>query len=224
MAIIYIVEDDESARELILYALKKEGFIAKGFSSSKEFFLSLESEKPSLILLDLMLPEEDGLGILRRLKKNKEYTDIPVIIESAKGEEFDKVSLLDSGADDYLVKPFGMMELSSRINAVLRRVNSKNEDELKSGDVTLNKSSHVVKVSGRAIELTSKEFSLLEFLMNNKGRVYTRDELLNSVWGFEYLGESRTIDVHIGTLRHKLLSSGRIIKTVKGVGYKIDNE
>ncbi len=221
--LIYCVEDNEDIRNTILYALKMAEYEGIGFSDGSEFFETLlRDRKPDLILLDLMLPGQDGMSILQSLRSNPLTQNIPVIITTAKNTEFDKVLGLDTGADDYLVKPFGMMELLSRIKAVLRRVSVPQPDLLANGDISMSVSRHSVKVSGRDIELTLKEFQLLRLFLENKERVYSRDQLMSLVWGEAYVGESRTVDVHIGTLRTKLGSSGDAIKTVRGVGYRME--
>ena len=220
---IYCVEDDRGIRELMTYTLNVSGIKAEGLKDGKELDEALKKEKPSLITLDIMLPGEDGISILKRLKNDERYRNIPIIIASAKGEEYDKVIGLDLGADDYLAKPFGMMEMVSRIKAVLRRSDtSSNNVILKNGPITLSPDEHIVKVDNCEIELTLKEYELLELFMNNIGLVFTRENLLSSVWGSNFVGESRTIDVHIGTLRNKLGDCGSCIKTLRGVGYKME--
>ncbi len=222
--LIYYIEDDTNIRELVLYTLRTTGFEAAGFESGEAFFSEIQntgfSELPELVLLDIMLPGEDGISVLRKIKKC--YPDIPVIMVTAKGTEYDKVTGLDLGADDYVSKPFGMMELISRVKAVLRRTgrSGNSEDILKCGTVTLDIKSHTVTADGEAVELTLKEFELLRTLIKNAGTVITRDALLESVWGYEETGETRTVDVHIKTLRQKLGDGADIIKTVRGVGYK----
>ena len=220
---IYCVEDDRGIRELMTYTLNASGIKAEGLKDGKELDEALKKEKPSLITLDIMLPGEDGISILKRLKNDERYRNIPIIIASAKGEEYDKVIGLDLGADDYLAKPFGMMEMVSRIKAVLRRSDTgSNNVILKNGPITLSPDEHIVKVDNCEIELTLKEYELLELFMNNIGLVFTRENLLSSVWGSNFVGESRTIDVHIGTLRNKLGDCGPCIKTLRGVGYKME--
>lgn len=220
---IYCVEDDSSIRELIIYTLNNTGFSAEGFENGKELFSALPKYKPELILLDIMLPGENGIQILKRLRSDALYKSIPVILLTAKSTEYDKVIGLDSGADDYITKPFGMMELISRIKAVLRRTEKKDTDkEIYSiGKVYLNTKAHTVIIDNQAIDLTLKEFELLYTLMANAGIVLTRDTLLENIWGYEYGGETRTVDVHIRTLRSKLGSAGDMIETIRGVGYKI---
>jgi len=219
--LIYYIEDDMNIRELVLYTLRTAGFEAVGFESGEEFFSAVKTaELPELVLLDIMLPGEDGIKVLGKLKKS--FPDLPVIMVTAKGTEYDKVTGLDLGADDYVSKPFGMMELVSRIKAVLRRTGRGGAgDILKCGNVILDTKSHTVTAEGEYVELTLKEFELLRTLMKNAGIVITRDTLLESVWGYEETGETRTVDVHIKTLRQKLGSGSDIIKTVRGVGYKV---
>lgn len=217
---IYCVEDDASIREIEIYTLKSTGFAAKGFETAADFFAALRNEKPDLILLDIMLPDEDGTQVLKKLKKDPVTRDIPVIMASAKGTEYDKVQGLDIGADDYLAKPFGMMEMVSRIRAVLRRVNSSSEQVVENSGIRMDASRHEVLVDGEPVVLTLKEYDLLYLLLSHPGIVYTRDQLLNHIWGTEYDGETRTVDVHVRTLRQKLGNAGRHIDTVRGVGYR----
>ena len=219
---IFTVEDDESIREIEIYTLNSMGFKAQGFSDASLLFEALEKTIPDLIILDIMLPGESGVNILRRLKSSHEYRDIPVIMATAKGSEYDKVESLDAGADDYLVKPFGMMEMVSRVKAVLRRSGKKETSVLTLGLITLNKAEHVVMVEGRKIALTLKEFDLLELLMSNPGIVFTRETLLDRIWMQSAGTETRTVDAHIKTLRQKLGSAGALIETVRGVGYRIE--
>lgn len=220
---IFCVEDDSSICDLMLYTLSSAGFDAEGFSDGRGLFDALCKRLPELILLDIMLPGEDGIQILKKLRENSATADIPVIMASAKGTEYDKVIGLDLGADDYLAKPFGMMEMVSRVRAVLRRSASKKAGKvLRVGELTMNTGGHTVEVSGERISLTHKEYELLLKLMENTGMVFTREQLLQSVWGTDFVGETRTIDVHIGTLRTKLGVSGNYIKTVRGVGYRME--
>lgn len=220
---IFCVEDDNGARELMIYALGSAGFEAEGFNSGAELFAGLEKELPELIMLDIMLPGEDGIAILKRLRKNAATAGIPVIMASAKGTEYDKVIGLDLGADDYLTKPFGMMEMISRVKAVLRRSSPVKETQiLKAGPIELNRSEYTVSVEGERVSLTLKEYELLRLLMDHPGQVFTRERLLQCVWGIDYTGESRTVDVHVGTLRSKLGSCGDWIETVRGVGYRME--
>lgn len=220
---IYCVEDENAIRDLMIYALNAAGFEARGFSDGKEFMKALKHEKPQLIMLDIMLPVEDGITILKWLRKNASTEDIPVIMETARGTEYDKVTGLDLGADDYLVKPFGMMEMISRVKAVLRRTGPHaSTPVLKVGKVVLNNSEHTVSVNGDIISLTLKEFGLLKKFMENPGRVFSREQLLQSIWEEDYVGETRTVDVHIGTLRTKIGECGNYIKTVRGIGYRME--
>ena len=219
---IYCVEDDISIRDLMIYTLKMAGFEAKGFSEAKSFYSALE-EAPELIILDIMLPGEDGISVLRRLRADSRFSSLPVIMATAKNSEYDKVVGLDLGADDYLSKPFGMLEMVSRIKAVLRRSAAKRPagKVLGIADIRIDTDKHTVTVSGREIALTLKEYDLLKLFLENPGRVFTREQLLSAVWGTDFIGETRTVDVHIGTLRTKLGSAGDNIRTVRGVGYKI---
>lgn len=221
--IIYCVEDDDNIREMELYTLRSTGFEAEGFPDSEAFLQAIKIKKPNLILLDIMLPGEDGINILKKLKSKPETADLPVILATAKGLEYDKVQGLDLGADDYLVKPFGMMEMVSRIKAVLRRCPAANPHILTLGTISLNPDSHQVLVNSKSITLTLKEYDLLSVLMTHPGKVFTRDNLLSSVWGMDYFGETRTVDMHIKTLRQKLGDCGDFIKTVRGVGYKMED-
>lgn len=219
---IYLVEDDNSIRELVIYTLHSTGFEAEGFSCAKEFWKRIETKKPKLILLDIMLPDEDGLQILKKLKHDSHNKKIPVIMLTAKGTEYDKVLGLDSGADDYIPKPFGMMELVSRIRAVLRRTEPvKEEEHLEEGIVSVDINKHLVLVEQEEASLTLKEFELLCYLMQNKGFVLSRDKILSRIWGYDIEVETRTVDVHIRTLRQKLGKGGAMIETVRGVGYRI---
>ena len=221
---IYCVEDDSNIRELLLYTLHNSGFEANGIEDGEALFAEMAREKPSLILLDVMLPGENGIEILKRIRLDMSTRSIPVIMLTAKSSEYDKVIGLDSGADDYVCKPFGMMELISRIKAVLRRTSAPEvSDMLVCGNVVLNVRGHSVTVDGRPVELTLKEFELLKLLMKNPGVVLNRDTLLGSIWGYDFDGETRTVDVHVRTLRSKLGEKGDIIETVRGVGYKIGN-
>lgn len=219
---IYYVEDDTNIRDLTIYALKQGGFEAEGFERADEFYAAVRRQVPELVLLDIMLPEVDGLEILRELRNNPATKHIPIMMLTAKGTEYDTVCGLDAGADDYLAKPFGMMELVSRIKAVLRR-SGKTEDRLdmETAGVHVNVKKHEVTVNGKEVLLTLKEFELLEKLMRNQGIVLTRDQLLTEIWGYDFDGETRTVDVHIRTLRQKLGEKGEIIQTVRGVGYRV---
>ena len=220
---IYCVEDERNIRELIVYTLESSGLRAKGLESGAELFEELSSHQASLILLDIMLPGEDGLEILSRLKASEVTKDIPVIMVTAKGAEYDKVRGLDCGADDYITKPFGMMEFIARVRAVLRRTGKedKNNATLQVNDRQVLVQQHLVIADGQKVTLTLKEFELLRFLMENQGIVLSRDRLLGHVWGYDFDGETRTVDVHIRTLRQKLGSCGEYIETVRGVGYRI---
>lgn len=219
---IYFVEDDSSIRELVVYTLNNTGFEAQGMDNAKTLYEKISIKEPELILLDIMLPGENGLEILRKIRSSSETAGIPVIMVTAKGTEYDKIIGLDSGADDYIAKPFGIMELVSRIKAVLRRVQKKDySDEYEYKGVYINNSNHTVTADLEPVLLTLKEFELLYDLMCNKGIVLTRDSLLERVWGYDYPGETRTVDVHIRTLRQKLGKYGEIIRTVRGVGYII---
>ena len=222
---IYCIEDDNGIRDLIVYTLTASGYEAKGFADSSEFWTAVKQEIPTLILLDIMLPNEDGISILKKIRSDKKTAEIPVIMETAKETEYDKVVALDLGADDYLTKPFGMMEMVSRVRAVLRRTSKEEKkQDLKLNELEINTSRHIVYVNGTEVYLTLKEYDLLKLFMENIGRAFTRDQLLSSVWGTEYVGETRTVDVHIGTLRTKLGSAGDYIKTVRGVGYRMEEE
>ncbi len=219
---IYFVEDDSSIRELVVYTLNNTGFEAQGMDNAKTLYEKILIKKPELILLDIMLPGENGLEILRKIRSSSETAGIPVIMVTAKGTEYDKIIGLDSGADDYIAKPFGIMELVSRVKAVLRRVQKKDySDDYEYKGVCINNSNHTVTADLEPVLLTLKEFELLYDLMSNKGIVLTRDLLLERVWGYDYPGETRTVDVHIRTLRQKLGKYGEIIRTVRGVGYII---
>ncbi len=219
--LIYCVEDDNGIQNLITYTLMASGFEAKGFSRPEDFWLAMESEKPDLILLDVMLPGEDGISILKKLRQRSETSDIPVIMATAKSTEYDKVIGLDTGADDYIIKPFGMMELVSRVKAVLRRTKPK-DSTLSVGKIEIDRMRHRVSVDGEDVSLTLKEYALLQLFCENVGIVFTRDSLLEKVWGMDFVGESRTVDVHIGTLRTKLGEAGGQIETVRGVGYRME--
>ena len=219
---IYCVEDDSNIRKLVIYTLESTGLKACGFEDGASFMKALATETPRLILLDIMLPGEDGISLLKKLKNSKKTKHIPVIMVTAKGSEYDKVVGLDSGADDYVTKPFGMMELVSRIKAVLRRTEgTKKEMLVTNGPIKLNIEKHEVTVDGVPVSLTLKEFDLLERLVRNPNIVLTRDSLLAEIWGYDFDGETRTIDVHVRTLRQKLGSVGDMIETVRGVGYRM---
>lgn len=221
---IYFLEDDTSIRELVVYTLNSTGFEAEGFDKPSAFWLALEQKLPQLILLDIMLPEEDGLSVLSKLRTSMMTKKLPVIMLTAKGSEYDKVVGLDLGADDYIPKPFGMMELVARVRAMLRRTApADSTDEYAIKELYVNPSRHIVKVGDKLITLTLKEFNLLCFLLSNPDIVFTRDQLLNEIWGYSFDGESRTVDVHIRSLRTKLGTSGDIIETIRGIGYKISS-
>lgn len=219
---IYLVEDDNSIRELVIYTLNSTGLPAHGFGHPRDFWKSLEREKPQLVMLDIMLPEEDGLTILRKLRGSPKTASLPVMMLTAKGTEYDKVVGLDAGADDYVPKPFGMMELLARVRALLRRTAPKNPNaEYTLGCLRVAPAKHTVQVNGEDVTLTLKEYEVLKMLLENQDIVLTRDRLLGEVWGYAFSGESRTVDVHIRTLRQKLGPAGELIETVRGVGYKI---
>lgn len=218
---IYLLEDDANIRSFVLYALTNSGLEAKGFERPSEFFGAVDDELPSLVLLDIMLPEEDGLSVLAKLRKNSATAALPVIILTAKGTEYDKVIGLDGGADDYIVKPFGTMELISRIKALLRRTSAAPEKEYRISKLYVNPTKHIVKVDENEVQLTLKEFELLRCLVENAGNVVTREKIFASVWEYDFSGESRTVDVHIRTLRRKLGVCGDMIETVRGVGYRL---
>ena len=222
---IYLVEDDNSIRELVVYTLRNTGFEARGFACGADFWEAMKQEMPQMVLLDIMLPDEDGLTILKKLRAASGTERLPVMMLTAKGSEYDKVIGLDSGADDYLPKPFGMMELVSRVKAVLRRSEPEKKQEFyQVGPVAVDISKHEVTVNGTPVVLTFKEFELLCCLMENEGIVLTRDRLLSKVWGYDFDGETRTVDVHVRTLRQKLGEKGDLIQTVRGVGYRVGGE
>ncbi len=223
---IYLLEDDNSIRELVLYTLDSAGMEARGFDRPSTFWDAMAEGTPDLVILDIMLPQEDGLSILRRLRADKSTRRLPVMLLTAKSTEFDKVLGLDSGADDYVAKPFGMMELLSRIKALLRRtapepIAEDAESEYHLGRIHLSTAEHTVRVDGKSITLTLKEFELLSLLLRHPGKVFSRDQLLNQIWGYSFDGENRTVDVHVRTLRQKLGECGDYIETVRGVGYKV---
>lgn len=222
---IYCVEDDESIREMEVYTLRSTGFEAEGYPDGEAFFGALGEKIPELVLLDVMLPGEDGVSILKKLKADASTKELPVIMATAKGAEYDKVASLDLGADDYLVKPFGMMEMVSRVRAVLRRAVPKDERHiLRAGGIEMDIDRHFVTVGGKRVELTFKEYEMLRLFLSHPGMVFTRDRLLNNVWGDSYGSETRTVDVHIRTLRQKLGAGGTLIETVRGVGYRLEEE
>ncbi len=218
---IYLVEDDGSIRELVTYTLNSQGMEAEGFAQPSAFWEAMKKEKPALVLLDIMLPEEDGLSILKRLRSDPGTQKLPVILLTAKGSEYDTVLGLDSGADDYIPKPFRMMELLSRIRALLRRTEESPLLEYRLGDLYVCPAQHIVKVNGETVTLTLKEFELLCLFLSDPETVFTRSQLLDRIWGYSFGGESRTVDVHIRTLRQKLGAAGDAIETVRGIGYKL---
>jgi len=222
---IWCVEDDSSIRDIEVYALTSTGFEAKGFEDGDSFWNALQSEKPELVVLDVMLPGKDGVTLLKMMKGSEEFQNIPVIMATAKGSEYDKIQSLDLGADDYLVKPFGIMEMVSRVKAVLRRCKPvKDTKLLKLEGLVLNPDEHTVTVDGERVVLTYKEYELLRLFLSQPGIAFTREQLLSSVWNAEYLGETRTVDMHIRTLRQKLREYGHIIETVRNVGYRLENK
>lgn len=222
---IWCVDDDNTIRDIEVYTLTQTGFEAKGFADGISMLEALKTEKPELIVLDIMLPGKDGVEILEEIRSNPETRKIPVIMATAKGTEMDKIQGLDTGADDYLVKPFGVMEMVSRIKAVLRRCEPDEKEEVLSiGKITLSDKEHLVTVNGEKVVLTFKEFEILKLFMSNPGIVFSRDKLLSEVWEIDYLGESRTVDMHIKTLRQKLGDAGALIETVIGVGYKMEGK
>lgn len=229
---IYVLEDDNSIREFVVYTLCHMNLPARGYDRPSAFWEAMEAEKPCLILLDIMLPEEDGLAILGRLRADADTKSVPVIMLTAKDSEYDKVKGLDTGADDYVAKPFGIMELVARIRALLRRADAGGIDGQKADDEEVYHTSHIdlypkrhkLKVDGENVNLTLKEYEVLLLLLQNKGMVFTRDQLLNKIWGYEFDGESRTVDVHVRTLRQKLGEAGSCIETVRGVGYRIGED
>ncbi|MGE9943580.1 winged helix-turn-helix domain-containing protein [Phascolarctobacterium succinatutens] len=223
---IFCVEDEQNICELEVYTLQSVGMEAQGCGSGRELFALLEKQVPELIVLDIMLPDEDGVSILRRLRADKRYSNIPVIMATAKGSEFDKVKGLDSGADDYIAKPFGMLEMVARIKAVLRRCAAPRRDEddeetIRIGRLEVKQMEHKVSVGGSEVVLTLKEYELLRKFLQHPGIVFSRDKLLNDIWGYEFSGETRTVDVHIRTLRQKLGEAGEMIETIRGVGYRM---
>ena len=225
MDLIYLLEDDDSIRKLVIYALNSQGYEAKGFERPAEFWKAMGQAQPDLVLLDIMLPEEDGLTILQKLRAAAGTKKLPVIMLTAKNTEYDRVVGLDSGADDFISKPFGMMELVARVRAVLRRTESREENsDYQLGELFVSPKRHVVKVDGEEVSLTNKEFELLCLLLEHQGMAMTRDAIMDGVWGQEFSRENRTLDVHVRTLRTKLGSAGHYIETVRGVGYKMGGE
>lgn len=222
---IYCVEDDAGIRNMVVYTLRSTGFEAEGLADGAAFFEAIKTNRPQLVLLDIMLPGDDGLTILKKLRTTPATAEIPVILATAKGSEYDKVTGLDLGADDYLAKPFGMMEMVSRVKAVLRRTTPKQEQQiLQAGALSLNLGEHIVTVDGQRVTLTLKEFEVLRVMMEHVGQVFTRDRLLGEIWGYDFDGETRTVDVHMRTLRQKLGRCGDYIETVRGVGYRLEVE
>lgn len=223
---IYFLEDDPSIRKLVIYTLNSQGMEAEGFELPSQFWAAMERQLPSLVLLDLMLPEEDGLHILKRIRAGASTARLPVILITAKGTEYDKVVGLDGGADDYIAKPFGMMELMARVRSALRRAGDRtpapSRGVLAMGPLTVDPARHVVRAGACGVTLTLKEFQLLVLLLEHPGAVFTRDQLLSTIWGYDFDGASRTVDVHIRTLRQKLGEAGNLIQTVRGMGYKIE--
>ena len=220
---IYFVEDDNSIRKLVLYSLTSAGMEAEGFARPGEFWSALDRQIPQVVLLDIMLPEEDGISILKRLRASRKTKRLQVILLTAKGSEFDKVVGLDAGADDYVAKPFGMMELKARVRSALRRAEdaAPSVPILSLGELSVDRGRHLVRVAGEDVALTLKEFQLLCLLLERPGTVFTRDQLLSTVWGYDFDGASRTVDVHVRTLRQKLGAAGNLVQTVRGIGYKI---
>ena len=222
---IWCVDDDSTIREIEVYTLEQTGFKARGFADGISMLEALKTEVPELIILDIMMPEMDGLEVLSKIRSEAAYKDIPVIMATAKGTEMDKIGGLNSGADDYLVKPFGVMEMVARVKAVLRRtVKEDVSSDITVGKITLKENEHKVTSNGEKVELTHKEFAILKLFMQNPNMVFSRDKLMSEIWGMDYIGETRTVDMHIKTLRHKLGESGSQIKTVIGVGYRLENE
>lgn len=220
---IWCVEDDASIRDIEVYALMSTGFDAKGFEDGDSFWAALQEEIPELVVLDVMLPGKDGVTLLKMMKGSKEFQDIPVIMATAKGSEYDKIQSLDLGADDYLVKPFGIMEMVSRVKAVLRRCRRIGEnDQFKVGGLMLNPNEHTVSVDGTRVILTYKEYELLRLFLSQPGQAFTREQLLSHVWNTDFVGETRTVDMHIRTLRQKLGAYGHMIETVRNVGYRLE--
>lgn len=219
---IWCVEDDSSIRDIEMYALRSTGFEVKGFKDGNAFWQALQTQRPSLVILDVMLPGRDGVELLQAMRASEAFREIPVIMATAKGSEYDKIQSLDLGADDYLVKPFGMMEMVSRVKAVLRRYpQPQKPDKLKLGGLELDLDAHCVRADGQPVSLTYKEFALLQLFLSHPNRVYTRDQLYETVWGMNYVGETRTVDMHIRTLRQKLGPYGGCIETVRNVGYRL---
>lgn len=224
MALIYIVEDDNDILEVESFALKNSNYDVRGFQNAADFYRAVEEKIPNLVLLDIMLPDEDGIQIVQKLRQNAKAAKIPVIMITAKTTELDKVKGLDAGADDYLTKPFGIMELIARVKALLRRSDIQKSDrvQLKLGDIAIDDEKHAVSIAEKPVELTYKEYELLKMLMENAGTVITREGIMNKIWGVDFIGETRTVDMHIKTLRQKLGADGNRIKTVRNVGYLLE--
>lgn len=225
MQTVYIVEDDANIRQLIIYALTSSGYEAEGFESGREFFDALDHRVPGMVLLDIMLPDLNGVEILRRLRSGAKTASLPVMMLTAKGAEYDKVNALDAGADDYMTKPFGVMEMISRVKALFRRAGGQApaEEVLELGPIRMDLSRRTVTAGGEEVSLTYKEFELLHYLLKNAGLVLSRDRIMQVVWGFDFQGESRTVDMHVKLLRQKLGVAGDLIRTVRGVGYKLED-
>ena len=222
---IYLLEDDNNIRNFVIYALNNSGLETEGFERPSEFWAAVEKKKPSLAILDIMLPEEDGISVLKKLRVHSQTRDLPIIMLTAKSTEYDKVIGLDSGADDYVTKPFGTMELVARVRALMRRTEPPADGrEYSIGSLFLSPDKHIIQAEGKDVVLTLKEFQLLCFLVKNQGNVMTRDRILQEIWGYEFDGENRTVDVHIRTLRAKLGKAGDLIETVRGIGYRIGGE
>ena len=222
---IWCVDDDNTIRDIEVYTLEQTGFKARGFADGVSMLEALKTEIPELIILDIMMPEMDGLQVLSKLRSEVAYKDIPVIMATAKGTEMDKIGGLNSGADDYLVKPFGVMEMVARVKAVLRRITKEEAtNDISVGNITLKETEHKVITDGEKVELTHKEFEILKLFMQNPNMVFSRDKLMSEIWGMDYIGETRTVDMHIKTLRHKLGNTGGQIKTVIGVGYRLEGD
>lgn len=219
---IYLLEDDTNIRNFVVYALNNSGLETEGFELPSLFWAAVERKKPTMAILDIMLPEEDGLSVLKKLRANNETRDLPIIMLTAKSTEYDKVVGLDGGADDYVTKPFGTMELVARVKALLRRTEPVGDGrEYSIGPLFLSPSRHIIQVDGSDVVLTLKEFQLLCYLAKHRGNVMTRDQILQEIWGYEFDGENRTVDVHIRTLRSKLGKAGDLIETVRGIGYRL---
>lgn len=219
---IYLLEDDDNIRNFVIYALNNSGLTAKGFDVPSAFWRGMKDEKPDMAILDIMLPEEDGISVMKKLRDNPETKDMPIMMLTAKSTEYDKVLGLDGGADDYVTKPFGTMEFIARVKALLRRTeHTSSSGEYHIGSLYLNPAKHIIQVNGKDVILTLKEFQLLCYLVENKGGVMSRDQILQDIWGYEFDGENRTVDVHIRTLRSKLGEAGNLVETVRGIGYRI---